>query len=351
MIGRNEPCPCGSGKKYKKCCDKKQDGLGKVLESELMGLQVDIMRFAYEKFASELEGVSAKYLHKYTMDEMKEEAFNELLHLWYMFTVKRDNGLTIVEEFGEVHAGKFSRAQVKEWAESWQDAYPSIYKVANIRGDVYTMEDFFTKEKVKVTYIGREDSLSKNELVIGMFVPYQQAKVVFMSTFERGVLEAIRLEEKMQSELKDVAIDEAYIRDNFPDLAGSMVEFELREEDVQELPVQNAAQGRVLELFAEAANKRGYPERFLEFAKMLWSIYCMKESPAIRNEQNYAAALIYFLDTHFMKEQMETQKALADEFGGSPGSVSSTYRKLDEVLQPVLQTFAEDIDAVLEGAS
>jgi preprotein translocase subunit SecA len=22
-IGRNEPCPCGSGKKYKKCCMKK----------------------------------------------------------------------------------------------------------------------------------------------------------------------------------------------------------------------------------------------------------------------------------------------------------------------------------------
>ena len=22
-IGRNEPCPCGSGKKYKNCCGKK----------------------------------------------------------------------------------------------------------------------------------------------------------------------------------------------------------------------------------------------------------------------------------------------------------------------------------------
>jgi SWIM/SEC-C metal-binding protein len=21
-VGRNEPCPCGSGRKYKKCCDK-----------------------------------------------------------------------------------------------------------------------------------------------------------------------------------------------------------------------------------------------------------------------------------------------------------------------------------------
>lgn len=24
-IGRNEPCPCGSGKKYKKCCIDKPD--------------------------------------------------------------------------------------------------------------------------------------------------------------------------------------------------------------------------------------------------------------------------------------------------------------------------------------
>jgi uncharacterized protein YecA (UPF0149 family) len=22
MVGRNDPCPCGSGKKYKKCCGR-----------------------------------------------------------------------------------------------------------------------------------------------------------------------------------------------------------------------------------------------------------------------------------------------------------------------------------------
>ncbi|WP_404445631.1 SEC-C domain-containing protein [Sutcliffiella horikoshii] len=351
MIGRNEPCPCGSGKKYKKCCEKKQDGLDKVLESEVMALQVDMMRFAYEKFSSDLEKVSIDYLHKFSLDEMKEEAFNELLHLWYMFTVKRDNGLTIAEEFTAAQDGKFSRPQVKEWAQSWQKAFPSVYKVANVRSGIYTMEDFFTKEKEKVTYIGREDSLSKNELVIGMFVPFKQSKVVFMSTFERGVLEAIRLEEKLVEELTEVAMNTDYIRAEFPMLAGRMIEFELSEEDVQQLPVQDEAQERVLGLFADGAKKRGYPERFLEFATMLWSIYCMKESPVIRNEQNYAAALIYFLDTHFMKEQQETQKALAEEFGIAAGSVSSTFRKLDEVLQPVIQTFEDDIEAALQGTS
>ncbi|HEY0876192.1 MAG TPA: SEC-C metal-binding domain-containing protein [Vicinamibacterales bacterium] len=25
-VGRNEPCPCSSGKKYKHCCEKKVDG-------------------------------------------------------------------------------------------------------------------------------------------------------------------------------------------------------------------------------------------------------------------------------------------------------------------------------------
>ncbi|MBQ4093042.1 MAG: SEC-C domain-containing protein, partial [Firmicutes bacterium] len=24
-VGRNDPCPCGSGKKYKKCCGMKQN--------------------------------------------------------------------------------------------------------------------------------------------------------------------------------------------------------------------------------------------------------------------------------------------------------------------------------------
>jgi hypothetical protein len=24
-VGRNEPCPCGSGKKYKQCCESKAD--------------------------------------------------------------------------------------------------------------------------------------------------------------------------------------------------------------------------------------------------------------------------------------------------------------------------------------
>ena len=39
-IGRNDPCPCGSGKKYKRCCEKK--------EAELRQRELPSGRFRYE---------------------------------------------------------------------------------------------------------------------------------------------------------------------------------------------------------------------------------------------------------------------------------------------------------------
>lgn len=39
-VGRNDPCPCGSGKKYKKCCEKKsamQKRETKVLTGSAIG--------------------------------------------------------------------------------------------------------------------------------------------------------------------------------------------------------------------------------------------------------------------------------------------------------------------------
>jgi hypothetical protein len=29
-VGRNEPCPCGSGKKYKRCCADRDEGVGQA---------------------------------------------------------------------------------------------------------------------------------------------------------------------------------------------------------------------------------------------------------------------------------------------------------------------------------
>ncbi len=39
-VGRNNPCPCGSGKKYKKCCLGKVDKKGSAIAGVIAGIGV-----------------------------------------------------------------------------------------------------------------------------------------------------------------------------------------------------------------------------------------------------------------------------------------------------------------------
>ena len=68
-IGRNDPCSCGSGKKYKKCC------LGNSDQSEL----ITIVDFEWRKLRK-LEGtVVDKHLTPYIMDELPSEIIQQAM--------------------------------------------------------------------------------------------------------------------------------------------------------------------------------------------------------------------------------------------------------------------------------
>jgi SEC-C motif/Protein of unknown function (DUF2384) len=57
-IGRNDPCPCGSGKKYKRCCLEQQStlyGFWAQQQSASEQLTRDIMNFAERKFGDQIK--------------------------------------------------------------------------------------------------------------------------------------------------------------------------------------------------------------------------------------------------------------------------------------------------------
>ncbi len=57
-IGRNDPCPCGSGKKYKRCCLEQQTASNSLWSRQREAsdqLTRDMMRFAAHKFGSQFE--------------------------------------------------------------------------------------------------------------------------------------------------------------------------------------------------------------------------------------------------------------------------------------------------------
>lgn len=73
-IGRNQPCPCGSGKKYKKCC-LEQQGPGKALDHMVLGER------RLRKTEAELVGLLLDYAEARFGDAFFEESMDEYL-LW-----------------------------------------------------------------------------------------------------------------------------------------------------------------------------------------------------------------------------------------------------------------------------
>ena len=64
-IGRNEPCPCGSGKKYKKCCLNKPAQTGTLVYTELDQLSNSVLTYIKTKNWKEAEAVCKKLLTQY----------------------------------------------------------------------------------------------------------------------------------------------------------------------------------------------------------------------------------------------------------------------------------------------
>jgi len=73
-ISRNAPCPCGSGKKYKKCCLLQQDGKKQVsapainyipVYTELDQLSNSVVNLIKQNKLDEAEAVSRKLLTDY----------------------------------------------------------------------------------------------------------------------------------------------------------------------------------------------------------------------------------------------------------------------------------------------
>jgi len=70
--GRNDPCPCGSGRKYKQCCDKRQEsfsrfGLIAIIAIVIFAAVVLAFRLTGDSAAGPRQVWSAEHGHYHTV--------------------------------------------------------------------------------------------------------------------------------------------------------------------------------------------------------------------------------------------------------------------------------------------
>lgn len=162
-IGRNEPCPCGSGKKYKKCCGQYENMDFSLPEDMLTGTPLDdylylhqgvalyaesIARFKYEgKELRKVENEFDKKLKPGKDEGIPLSLFNSWLHFDFRFGKTKE---TVCERF--IKSPFY--AELKEpgptYLKCFSESYCTFYEVLDVHEDRIIFSELGTGQKWQV---------------------------------------------------------------------------------------------------------------------------------------------------------------------------------------------------------
>ena len=128
--GRNDPCPCGSGRKYKRCClgrEVEHDRFAEALEQRALPRLSQLARFAETAMGVPLDVVARSEFAFWRTPLDEAAAARVVDHL--MFDVRLERyGRTAIDQFVMERAPAFD-APDQAMVKAWSDARRLLYRV------------------------------------------------------------------------------------------------------------------------------------------------------------------------------------------------------------------------------
>jgi len=154
MAGRNDPCPCGSGKKYKQCCLVKQaeHQVERVKEERFferkLQLTLDIRAFLAQHNGGErVFNLQKEAPFDPSLGSVQEGSGN----MWAIFFRQYENGMRGIEWFLEERGRRYS-GEDREMLEIWRAAKVSCYQLVDLYEQGTIMEDVWSGERFRMPY-------------------------------------------------------------------------------------------------------------------------------------------------------------------------------------------------------
>ena len=327
IIGRNDPCFCGSGKKYKKCCGAPNPNVANpvILNNELNRLHQQLLSFATENYGEKINE-QAKRFDQPALQRHPElmDIYYTGLNLWIISKLKIiKNVQTILELFFQVISSKLNPI-VKRLFSQWLTADSSIYKVITVPAenkDMVELQDVLTNKRFRIPFRDQDEYI-EGSLVIGTLVPFSGYHAFLLS-----IIKLYGIDHNSTLELMErFAKMEGGISGHFPELLTEALLLSVKNEEL------NPLHERVAQEFTDHMVEKEVEDAVILQGLALWKQYCEKENPSFKNIEPYAAALDYYVQKNVLMNESTTQNMVANEYGANPSTVSNNYRKLANFL-------------------
>ncbi|MHA6482141.1 YecA family protein [Paenibacillus sp. strain BS8-2] len=174
MAGRNDPCPCGSGKKYKQCCLVKQseDQSRQVKERQFFDRKYKLTRDFYSFLAQKNGG-------EWTFDHQKYNLFDSSMgnlkegfgNMREFFFREYDNGMRGIDCFLEERGKRYS-GEEREMLERWRSMKISCFQMVDLYEHGTVIEDIWSGERYHMPYCETMVKLPPWSVAAGMIEPF-----------------------------------------------------------------------------------------------------------------------------------------------------------------------------------
>lgn len=309
MIGRNDPCPCGSGKKYKKCCANKEAVTVDVVVDEEMER---VLQNFYELYPKKQDfeayhAVGAKW-NEALGDKLDIELV-EAIAIDYFFFEER---LDIWTGYLERVLKDTIRPALKERLENWSHPSLLIGKIKEVKDDYMIVEHSDTKALVELRREG-ERPIPENVHVFCFILPIDEqhhlaiSSMIFFPVDYTAIFEQFFKEKTMNDsmELWKKLVENGFEGNEFTDF-----ETEVFDRIMAYLEEQGRDAERILQLTQD---------------------FVVEKQPKARKPVAIAAGAIRFGNDHGYFEKIDTTvKAIAKYFDVSASSLNKYERELAE---------------------
>jgi uncharacterized protein YecA (UPF0149 family) len=332
-VTRNDPCPCGSGKKYKKCCGAKETvSITALIEREALDLQGQIIDYAMNVYDFYLEeDIEERFEDLETVSEQELEFYQFVHSVWYTLFVPLEDGKTILQRFIEEQGRMVHRSQLREILQSWTKARPIAGRLLDISDNQMIVKDAFTDEIIDIKMLMPMETDS-DAFLFGMVVPFGQEQVFFTTAFDLEASEDEKEERFLQKEFAHSGYDNPveFLTEGFLELMNEMqyVNMQFTPDDFE---WTSPAQKETAELIEKRMQTMDLPPSLIAAGLVLWFDFCQKEPNPSKKPASYAAA-IHYIDITVNPLIKLLKKEIAALYQVSVSSLSRAIKEIEEVL-------------------
>ncbi|MDQ0214900.1 uncharacterized protein YecA (UPF0149 family) [Oikeobacillus pervagus] len=348
-IGRNEPCLCGSGKKYKKCCGKIEGApIHFLVLEELEHLQRELIEYALKQHSYKMKQHFQVMMHDYEILRKDPRAYLVAFEVWYITSFRDRNHQTILEQFVEMRKDSVPRERTRRIFAEW----PNVTFVGGIiekcEKTSFRLRDVLTNELYTIAV--REHNQEEDVLMFGALLPFEKEHTLFMIDFHydsqlTALAKSWLKDQFEQSEFKD---PQPFYQHSFLQLLNDIFylyneqdQTEKVEKEELDLSWESESQKETAEKLREFMKEENVEDLRIETGILLWNMYCHKKKPTIRKPEIYVAAMYSILGDYDIVSPSYPYSQLAERFKVSAQSISKRAHEMEKILEGQLKAGQE----------